>query len=174
MSSQSDLPFSEELFSDVFKFLSDCTYSKEPVKQESFLQSDDSFLQSASSDLTFSFDFLSEDSIHSDGTVESELLSTATSSKSKFEKNFYIIYSKQILYTGTPKYYITRSNIRNCAHGRHQINIFENGKVVSMGMKTSNVFIHKNYSCSKATMVEIYGSLPKTFIKCLHCFPQTV
>lgn len=178
MSYKSQLPFSETLFTEVVDFIYECLYIENNCKNTSddksknmnysALDTDDSFIQSESIDMTRTFTSSFDNSVYSDETVESNLLSTAQS-----KKTFAHVYN-DYEYINKPreKYFIARSNLKNVQsrNDRNKITVNDNGKLITLGMKTSNVFMHKKCNCSKTLLVEVYGPLPSSFIKCLRCF----
>ena len=118
MSYQSQLPFSETLFTEVVDFIYDCLYIENDCKNPndkksinmtySALDTDDSFIQSESIDITRTFTSSCDNSVYSDETVESKLLSTAQS-----KKTFTSVYN-DYEYINKPreKYFIARSNLQ--------------------------------------------------------------
>ena len=111
MSYKSQLPFSETLFTEVVDFIYECLYIENNCKNMNYaaLDTDDSFIQSESIDMTRTFTSSCDNSVYSDETVESNLLSTAQS-----KKTFVHVYN-DYEYINKPreKYFIARSNLKN-------------------------------------------------------------
>jgi hypothetical protein len=183
---QSQLPFSETLFLEVVDFMYDCIeienkkfYEHVLLRTSSVLNSDDSFIQSESIDMTRTFTSSSDISVYSDDTVQSNLMSTASSKpgmnifpniiNGNLVGNMNKMFSFNKIYT---KYYIASSSIMKNARGneKYKINVVENDKIFELSLKTSNVVIHKKSTCSKTDMFEICGSSNINYIKCLRCF----
>lgn len=186
MAYQSQLPFSETLFLEVVDFMNDCIDMEnnkndnlQPNVNSSVLDSDDSFIQSESIDMTRTFTSSSDISVYSDDTVQSNLMSTASSKKemksiSKIVNGNIVGHGKHVFYVKNTNfsYYIASSSIMNNARcgKKHIINVVENGNIFSLNLKTPNVVIHKKPTCAKTEMFEICGSSNINYMKCLRCF----